>query len=122
MNTPKGSNSIRLSDAGLVSPGDKSKERKLPVVFPPDAVRSTVCGSAVKFNATMTGGAPGALRSQLKTFVFSVSSIVLAPRASATFDFLSRMRVRYQARSELGSFSSVCTLMVEALGGTGSQG
>src|SRR5450631_2109961 len=85
-------------------------------------VRLTVCGSAVKLTATTTGGAPGARRIQLSTLLLAVSSVVSKQTAKAGLVFLSWIRFRYQPSNELGSAFSACTLMVFALGGTGSHG
>src|ERR1700739_1159619 len=48
--------------------------------------------------------------------------MVSEPSEKARLVFLSRIRVWYQVRSDFGSPFSICTLTVEAFGGTGSQG
>ena len=77
----------------------------------PEAIRLTVCGSAVKLSATMTGGAPGAWRIQLSTLVLSASSKVSSPSAKAGLVFLRRISALYQAKSEFGSDFSALTLI-----------
>ena len=88
----------------------------------PPIARFTVCGSAVKFTLTTTWPAPGACRIQLNTLMLSVSSMMLAPRSIAGTVFFNWIRLLYQASNERGSFVCAATLIVFALGGTGSHG
>ena len=86
-----------------------SKVFTLPLA--PLKLRSTDCGSAVKFTLITTPGVPGAVRSQLSTFSFPMSSMVFSPCARDTFVFFSLIRARYKASNELGSLLAAATFI-----------
>src|ERR1700733_11065141 len=96
------------SEMGSAAPGVLSNVFK--AAPGPGTERLTDWGSAVKLTETTTDRFPDACRTQLRTFGFSLSSMVSEPAAKAGLVFFSRIKAWYQAKRESELASSALTL------------